>query len=82
MMRICRLCRATTGLWQGRMLRTHRHKYLAFDRGHKKEMLFDLDLDPLETVDQAEEPSYENAKNELRRRLSQWCRQTDDDFEC
>ena len=35
---------------KGRMLRTRRHKYVAFSAGADPEMLFDLETDPLETA--------------------------------
>ncbi len=64
----------------GRMLRTDRYKYVAFNGGARPEQLFDLDLDPGEVRNLAvsnEEPA------ELKRHrglLRQWIRDTRDDF--
>jgi len=70
----------TDDTWKGRMLRTHNQKYLAFGKGERNEMLFDLEEDPLETVNVAEDLAYESVKNKLSRHLRDWCRQTGDDF--
>jgi len=66
--------------WKGRMVRTHNHKYVIFDRGKNREMLFDLGGDPLENVNVAADPAFEDMKNTLRGHLKDWCRQTGDDF--
>ena len=72
----------TDGAWQGRMLRTHDRKYIVFDQGERTEMLFDLEADPLETVNVADDVAYEGAKSKLRERLEGCCRETGDDFRC
>lgn len=59
----------TDDRWEGRMLRTHNHKYLVFDKGERREMLFDLESDPLETVNVAEDLAYESVKAKLGRLL-------------
>ncbi len=42
----------------GRMVRTARYKYCLFDRGARRESLFDEMNDPLEMVNLAGEPGY------------------------
>ena len=66
--------------WHGRMLRTHRHTYVLFDQGANREMLFDLEADPLETINLAADPASHATKAALRAQLRDWCRQTADDF--
>jgi arylsulfatase A-like enzyme len=41
----------TDDRWQGRMLRTHGHKYILIDGGERRELLSDLARDPLEMAD-------------------------------
>ncbi len=64
--------------WNGRMFRTHNHKYIVFDKGEKNEMLFDLEKDPLETINVAEDADYQSVKNKLIRGLQDWCLKTGD----
>ncbi len=42
------------------------------------EELYDLESDPWEEKNLADEPEYEEVKNRLRRRLADWMRETDD----
>jgi arylsulfatase A-like enzyme len=52
------------------MLRTEKHKFLAYVRGgERRELLFDLRDDPDEMVDRAAEPSYAAVVRESRDRL-------------
>ena len=48
------------------------------DQQIAKEMLFDLDLDPMERVNLAEDPVYRDVRDDLARRLSRWMEETDD----
>ncbi len=64
----------------GRMLRTARYKYMAFSAGDRPEMLFDLELDPLETVNLARSASHDAVLAEHRSLLASWASQTDDPF--
>ena len=66
---------------KGRMLRTRRYKYIAFSAGADPEMLFDLDTDPLETVNLARSAGHDTVLAEHRTLLDGWIRQTDDPFE-
>jgi arylsulfatase A-like enzyme len=66
---------------KGRVVRTQRHKYVAFSHGSRREMLFDLAADPLEMNDIAPLP---DSKPELQRRrklLRQWIAETGDSFD-
>ena len=66
---------------KGRMLRTHRYKYVAFSAGADPEMLFDLDTDPLETVNLVGSAGHDPVLAEHRALLEGWTRQTADPFE-
>ncbi len=65
---------------QGRMLRTRRYKYVAFNGGARPEQLFDLQLDPGETVNLARRPEAAQILREHRGLLGQWIAETGDDF--
>ena len=66
---------------KGRMLRTRRYKYMAFSAGADPEMLFDLEADPLETVNLARSTGHEAVLAEHRALLNSWTNRTDDPFE-
>ena len=66
---------------KGRMLRTRRHKYMAFSAGAHPEMLFDLERDPLETVNLARSPQQHGVLAEHRALLASWTSQIGDPFE-
>ena len=66
---------------KGRMLRTRRYKYIAFSAGADPEMLFDLDTDPLETVNLVRSAGHDPVLAEHRTLLDGWIRRTDDPFE-
>lgn len=65
---------------QGRMLRTSRYKYVAFNGGARPEQFFDLDLDPGEVRNLAlateEHPELKRHRDLLRG----WIAETADDF--
>jgi len=65
---------------QGRMLRTDRYKYVAFNGGANPEQLFDLELDPGEMQNLARQPSAAPVLREHRDLLRAWGAQTKDDF--
>lgn len=65
---------------KGRMIRTGRYKYLAFSAGADPEMLFDLEQDPLETVNLAKSADHVGVLIEHRGLLETWVKSTDDDF--
>ncbi|MBN1422764.1 MAG: sulfatase-like hydrolase/transferase [Planctomycetes bacterium] len=66
--------------FQGRMVRTPRHKYMAYARGKDPEQLFDLGGDPGETRNLARDPGAARILNEHRDLLAVWCERTKDPF--
>lgn len=66
---------------QGRMLRTHRYKYIAFAGGARPEQFFDLEVDPGEVRNLATDPGAKTALNEHRAMLAGWLRETADAFQ-
>lgn len=66
---------------KGRMLRTRRYKYIAFSAGSDPEMLFDLERDPLETVNLVRSAGHDPVLAEHRALLADWMRRTEDPFE-
>ena len=66
---------------KGRMLRSRRYKYMAFSAGADPEMLFDLETDPLETVNLAGSASHDGILAEHRALLTAWTHRTADPFE-
>jgi arylsulfatase A-like enzyme len=64
----------------GRMIRSERYKYIAFDRGDRREQLFDMSADPGELHDLSADVSHAAALAAHRRMLRQWCERTADDF--
>ncbi len=71
---------ATRGGVQGRMVRTARYKYVAYEQGRNREQLFDLDTDPGEMVNLAASARHSAVMQEHRGRLRVWCAAVDDDF--
>ena len=65
---------------KGRMVRTARYKYIAFSAGADPEMLFDLQIDPLERADMARSADYSGVLAEHRALLELWTCQTSDHF--
>jgi arylsulfatase A-like enzyme len=65
---------------EGRMLRTARHKYIAFNGGARHEQLFDLALDPGETLNLAADRGSVSLLEEHRALLREWTVATGDDF--
>ena len=66
---------------KGRMLRTRRYKYMAFSAGADPEMLFDLERDPMETVNLARSAGHASVLGQHRATLKSWTSRTDDPFE-
>ncbi len=62
----------------GRMVRTGRFKYVVYASGNHREQLIDLESDPGEMVNLAENPKYRNVLENHRRRLRGWVEQTGD----
>jgi arylsulfatase A-like enzyme len=63
---------------QGRMVRSHRYKYIAFTEGRRPEMLFDLELDPGETENLARAAGARDQLEEHRQLLTEWIAWADD----
>jgi arylsulfatase A-like enzyme len=63
---------------EGRMLRTERYKYIAFNSGERREQLFDLATDPGECVNLMSRDPQTLAGH--RALLRAWVRDTRDDF--
>ncbi len=59
---------------QGRMVRTDRYKYCLYEFGARREALYDLQLDPLETVNLANDSKYRSILLEHRGRLREFAR--------
>ncbi len=66
---------------QGRMLRTPRYKYIAFNGGARPEQLFDLQLDPGEVYNLAGRPDAAAVLAEHRVHLTKWIEKSGDDFQ-
>ena len=55
---------------EGRMVRTCRYKYCLYAHGNRREALYDMREDPLETVNLAGDPQYRQVLLEHRARLA------------
>lgn len=66
--------------WAGRMVRTPGYKYILYNHGKGREQLFNMEADPLEMRNLAEDPEYQKIRQQHREMLEQWCRQTGDKF--
>jgi choline-sulfatase len=65
---------------QGRMVRSGRYKYCVYSLGGRRESLVDMQNDPGETVNLAEDGQYRKVLEEHRRYLREWCRTNGDGF--
>ena len=63
---------------EGRMVRTHRYKYIMYSWGKYREQLFDMQTDPGEMVNLAIEDRYRDVLDKHRQLLVQWMTETDD----
>lgn len=65
----------------GRMVRTSRFKYIVYGEGRQtREQLFDMQDDPGEMVNLAVNTSYKQVREDHRKRLLEWCIDTDNAF--
>jgi arylsulfatase A-like enzyme len=64
----------------GRMVRSARFKYCAYDSGNQRESLFDVERDPGEMVNLAGQAAHRDALAQHRQFLAEWCRETKDSF--
>jgi len=62
----------------GRMIRTARYKYIVYRAGPKREQLIDLEKDPGEMVNLADDPAYAEVLEQMRGRLWRWIEQYGD----
>lgn len=65
----------------GRMVRTDRYKYVVYNRGRRREQLFDLRADPGEMVDLTESDAHAAALDRHRELLLEHCLAREDRFE-
>jgi arylsulfatase A-like enzyme len=63
---------------QGRLVRTERYKYCVYSQGHRRESLVDLQADPGETKDLAQDPAYRPVLLEHRALLARFAREHND----
>ncbi|UCH35875.1 MAG: sulfatase-like hydrolase/transferase [Armatimonadota bacterium] len=64
----------------GRCLRTLRYKYIVYDRGRRREQLFDMANDPGEMSNLAACEEHQHILNRHRELIAGWCRDTEDSF--
>lgn len=67
---------AQTGGTHGWMVRTPHYKYVVYEAGTNREMLFDMDKDRLEMTNLAIEARYKDTVKEHRELLRQWMEAT------
>jgi arylsulfatase A-like enzyme len=65
----------------GRMVRTERYKYVVYNRGRRREQLFDLRADPGEMVDLTESDRHADVLDRHRELLLEHCLERRDRFE-
>ena len=63
----------------GRMIRTKRYKYCIYDKGKRREQLFDLNNDPGELNNLVKKEKYQKELNRHRELLRTWAEETGDD---
>ncbi len=64
---------------QGRMVRSNQFKYCVYNEGVNRESLIDMQFDPLEMVNQAQNPVYRNILEKHREFLREHAKQNDDE---
>ncbi|MCD6287569.1 MAG: sulfatase-like hydrolase/transferase [Candidatus Hydrogenedentes bacterium] len=62
----------------GRMVRTKRYKYCIYNKGENREQLFDMNVDPGETVNLAVDAKYRDELNRHRKLITDWAAETND----
>jgi arylsulfatase A-like enzyme len=61
-----------------RMIRTDRYKYIVYQEGKHREQLFDIEKDPGEMIDLAENADCRHILKDHHNRLLSWCKKTKD----
>jgi arylsulfatase A-like enzyme len=64
----------------GRMLRSQRFKYCAYDEGKRRESLVDMQTDPGEMWNLVGESRFQDVLHQHRAVLREWCANTHDSF--
>jgi choline-sulfatase len=64
----------------GRMVRSDRYKYCVYSEGQRRESLVDMENDPGEMKNLAQEAAYRKTLKQHRQYLVDWCRQYGDEF--
>lgn len=64
----------------GRMVRGQRYKYFVLGDGERRESLVDLEKDPGEMTNLAEDPAHKAMLNRYRTILAEWCSKVGDKF--
>lgn len=65
---------------EGRMLRNKRFKYWIYSEGNQRETLYDLQNDPGEMINLAEDSKYKTELKNCRKELSEWAVRNNDAF--
>jgi choline-sulfatase len=65
---------------EGRMVRSQRYKYCVYDLGQRRESLFDMQQDPGEMLNLADDPEHRAVLNQHRQYLTEWCQKYQDAF--
>ena len=63
---------------QGRMVRSERYKYCLYEFGTRREALYDMKSDPLETVNLAVDPAYREVILDHRAKLKEFAKANND----
>jgi arylsulfatase A-like enzyme len=66
----------------GRMVRTSKYKYIAYNRGNNREQFFDIERDPGEIHNLIRDPDHREEVTRHRHLLRAWAVETGDDFDC
>jgi choline-sulfatase len=65
---------------EGRMLRNDRFKYWVYNEGEQRETLYDLQNDPGEMVNLANDPKYQAELKNCRKELIDWANKNNDPY--
>jgi arylsulfatase A-like enzyme len=65
---------------EGRMLRNKNFKYWIYNEGKQRETLYDLENDPGEMVNLAQDPKFKKELENCRKELAEWAEKYKDPF--